>query len=65
MPVVATLDGMSEELGDSREPAGPERSWITRADLVSRLPRTHTDPGLRADLASLAEETTDDLGPIR
>jgi prevent-host-death family protein len=41
------------------------RSWISRADLVSRLRRVQADPGLRADLARLAGDTTDDLGPIR
>lgn len=41
------------------------RSWIRRDDLMVRLRRTQADPGLRADLAQLAGETTDDLGPIR
>lgn len=41
------------------------RSWIGRADLVARLGRAQADPGLRADLARLAGDTTDDLGPIR
>ena len=41
------------------------RSWIRREDLVSRLRRAQADPELRADLARLAGETTDDLGPIR
>jgi prevent-host-death family protein len=40
------------------------RSWIRREDLVSRLRRAQADPGLRADLARLGDETTDDLGPI-
>jgi prevent-host-death family protein len=41
------------------------RSWIRREELVSRLRRRQADPGLRTDLARLAGETTDDLGPIR
>ncbi|GAA3053648.1 type II toxin-antitoxin system Phd/YefM family antitoxin [Pseudonocardia yunnanensis] len=41
------------------------RSWIRSDDLVARLHRVQADPGLRADLARLAGETTDDLGPIR
>jgi prevent-host-death family protein len=41
------------------------RSWIRRETLVARLRRAQADPGLRADLARLAGDTTDDLGPIR
>lgn len=41
------------------------RAWIGRADLVARLGRAQADPGLRDDLALLAGDTTDDLGPIR
>lgn len=41
------------------------RSWIRRDDLVARLRRVQADPGLRDDLARLAGDTTDDLGPIR
>lgn len=41
------------------------RSWIGRAELVARLSTARADPGLRADLARLAGDTTDDLGPIR
>jgi len=42
----------------------PRRRWVTRNDLLQRLQRAQADPGLRRDLASLAEDTTDDLGPI-
>lgn len=41
------------------------RQWLPRAELVSRLRQAQADPGLRADLAWLAGETTEDLGPIR
>ena len=41
------------------------RSWIGRVDLVARLRRAQADPGLRDDLARLAGDTTDDLGPVR
>ncbi|HXE44400.1 MAG TPA: type II toxin-antitoxin system prevent-host-death family antitoxin [Conexibacter sp.] len=40
------------------------RSWLPRAELVRRLATAQADPGLRADLARLAGETTDDLGPL-
>jgi prevent-host-death family protein len=41
------------------------RSWIRREELVARLRHAQADPGLRDDLARLAGDTTDDLGPIR
>jgi prevent-host-death family protein len=41
------------------------RHWLTRAELLARLPVSQADPGLRDDLAALAGDTTDDLGPIR
>jgi prevent-host-death family protein len=41
------------------------RRWIGRDELVGRLRRAQADPGLRADLARLAGDTTDDLGPVR
>ena len=41
------------------------RRPIARAELARRLGRTQADAGLRQDLATLAGETTDDLGPIR
>jgi prevent-host-death family protein len=41
------------------------RDWLTRAELLARLPGAQADPGLRADLDRLSGETTDDLPPIR
>ncbi len=41
------------------------RTPITRAELVRRLATSQADAGLRAQLAVLAGDTTDDLGPIR
>jgi len=40
------------------------RARISRAELARRLARSQADPGLRAVLASLAGDTTDDLGPL-
>lgn len=40
------------------------RRPIPRAELVRRLGAVQADPGLRDDLAVLAGESTDDLGPI-
>lgn len=41
------------------------RRWLSGAELARRLTNAQADPGLRRDLAELAGETTDDLGPIR
>ncbi|HET7386973.1 MAG TPA: type II toxin-antitoxin system prevent-host-death family antitoxin [Nocardioidaceae bacterium] len=41
------------------------REPIDRAELTRRLTRAQADSGLRRDLATLAGDTTDDLGPIR
>jgi prevent-host-death family protein len=40
------------------------RRWMPRAELSRRLEAARADAGLREDLARLAGETTDDLGPI-
>jgi len=40
------------------------RRWLPRAELALRLGVAQADPALRADLARLAGETTDDLGPL-
>jgi prevent-host-death family protein len=40
------------------------RRWLPRAELARRLGVVRADPGLREDLARLAGETTDDLGPL-
>ncbi|MGL4175113.1 MAG: type II toxin-antitoxin system Phd/YefM family antitoxin [Dermatophilaceae bacterium] len=41
------------------------RRPIPRAELVRRLARAQADAELRDDLARLAGDTTDDLGPVR
>jgi prevent-host-death family protein len=45
--------------------APQRRRWLTKAEFLARLRRAQADPGLRDDLAALAGDTTDDLGPIR
>lgn len=40
------------------------KRWLPRAELVRRLAAAQADSGLRADLARLAGDTTDDLGPV-
>lgn len=39
--------------------------YLTRAQLMDLLETRQADPGLRDDLANLAGDTTEDLGPIR
>jgi prevent-host-death family protein len=41
------------------------RRWLTKAEFLARMRRAQADPGMRDDLAALAGDTTDDLGPIR
>jgi prevent-host-death family protein len=41
------------------------RRWLPRGELVQRLVASQADAGLRDDLARLAGDTTDDLGPLR
>ncbi len=43
----------------------PRRSWLPRTELIRRLAVAQADAGLRDDLAHLAGDTTDDLGPPR
>lgn len=40
------------------------RRWLSGAELARRLTMAQADSGLRTDLAHLAGETTDDLGPL-
>jgi prevent-host-death family protein len=40
------------------------RRWIPWGEMAERLQTKQADPGLRDDLARLAGDTTDDLGPL-
>jgi antitoxin (DNA-binding transcriptional repressor) of toxin-antitoxin stability system len=51
---VASLDALVQ----------PRRRWLPRAELLRRLSVAQADPGLREDLACLAGDTTEDLGPV-
>jgi len=61
--VVITVNGKAVARLVPVQPA--RRRWLPRAELVRRLADAQADPGLRADLARLAGDTTDDLGDIR
>jgi prevent-host-death family protein len=45
--------------------AAERRRWLPGGELARRLRSIQADPALRDDLARLAGETTDDLGPVR
>lgn len=60
--VTITVNGRPvAELGPVRS---SRRASIPKGDLIEILRTQRADPGLREDLAALAE-TTDDLGPVR
>lgn len=46
-------------------PVRRRRRWLSKTEFLSRLRGAQADPGLRNDLAVLAGDTTEDLGPIR
>jgi len=61
--VVITVNGRAVARLVPLQPV--RRRWVGRDELARRLRLYQADPGLRADLAELAGETTEDLGPIR
>lgn len=61
--VTITLNGRPVARLVPFEPS--RRRWLTRDELISRMRSAQADPGMRDDLAALAGETTDDLGPIQ
>jgi prevent-host-death family protein len=60
--VTITVNGRPVAVLTPVRPA--RRRWLSKAEFLSRLPRAQADPGLRTDLAALAGDTTDDLGPL-
>ena len=61
--ITVTVNGRPVALLTAVRPQ--RRRWLGKAELLARLQHAQADPGLRADLAALAGDTTDDLGPIR
>jgi prevent-host-death family protein len=61
--VVITVNG--EPVAQLTAVRPSRRRWLPKAELVARLRTAQADPGLRDDLARLAGDTTDDLGPVR
>jgi len=61
--VVITVNG--EPVAQLTAVRVSRRRWLPKAELAARLRSAQADPGLRNDLARLAGDTTDDLGPVR
>jgi prevent-host-death family protein len=61
--VVVTVNGQPVARLVPVRPA--RRRWLSAVELAARLRTAQADPGLRDDLAWLAGDTTDDLGPIQ
>jgi prevent-host-death family protein len=60
--ITITIKGRPVAILTAVRPA--RRRWLTRSEFVARLRRDQADAGLRDDLAAVAGETTDELGPI-
>ena len=61
--ITITLKGRPVAVLIAAQPS--RRRWLPKAEFLARMRRVQADPGLRDDLATLAGDTTDDLGPIR
>jgi prevent-host-death family protein len=61
--ITITVKGRPVALLAAAEP--PRRRWLAKTEFLARLHRAQADPGLRDDLALLAGDSTDDLGPVR
>lgn len=60
--VTITVHGQPvAEIGPVRS---ARRQFLSKADFIEIVTTSQADPGLRADLAALAGETTADLGPL-
>lgn len=58
-PVTITVRG--EAVAEIHPVKARRRRYMTRADVMEIIVRRQADPGLTADLAILAGDTTDDL----
>ncbi|BBY53480.1 antitoxin [Mycolicibacillus koreensis] len=58
--ITVTVSGKAVARLTALQPA--RRRLLSREELLRRLERAQADPALRAELAELAGDTTDDLG---
>lgn len=61
--ITVTVNGKAVALLTAVQPT--RRRWLTRDELLRRFGTAQADPALRQELATLAGDTTDDLGPLR
>lgn len=59
-----TVTQHGRPVAEIRPVASVRPTFLSRADLAELLVDGRADPGLRDDLAALAGDTTDDLGPL-
>lgn len=59
--ITITIDGRPVAV---LQPLGRRPRWLAREEFVRRVLPYHADPGLAAELAELAPDTTDDI-PLR
>lgn len=60
--ITVTVNGKAVAILTALQPT--RRRWLSRDELLRRLDRAQADPALRRELAELAGETTDELGPF-
>ncbi len=60
--ITVTVNGKAVARLSALQPA--RRRWLSREEFLQRLDRTQADAALRRQLAELAGDTTDDLGPL-
>lgn len=60
--ITVTVNGKAVALLTALHPT--RRRWLTRDELLSRFGTAQADPALGQELAELAGDTTDDLGPL-
>jgi prevent-host-death family protein len=59
--ITVTVNGEPVAVLTALQPT--RRRWLTRDELLKRLLRAQADPDMRDELATLAGDTTDDIGP--
>lgn len=61
-PVTITVNGLP--VAEIRPVQSARGQFLSKAMLIEIMTRHQADPGLRDDLAALAGDTIDDLGPL-
>ena len=61
--ITVTVNGKAVARLTALQPT--RHGWSSRDELLRRLDRAQADPALRQELAELAGDSTDELGPLR